>query len=388
MGPHKGAAMNFQPRIRKGAFFDAAWKHGCRTYSVYNRTYISSTFSDALTEYWNVINNVGIWPAMGERQIEVTGPDAQRFVQYLTPRNMTKCAVNQCKYALITSAEGGIVCDPIILRLDEDRFWLSTSDVDLELWMRGVLVNAGMDVRIRDAEVSVVQVQGPKSPKLLAGIFGEQVLDLRYYWLTRVAFEGAELIVSRTGWSGEFGYEIYLADAKLGTALFDALLEAGEDCGAAPGAVNHIRRIESGILSQGLDMTVENTPYELGLGRLVNLEAGTDFIGRAALEKLQKEAPALRLVGLRLDGDPIPPNEEVWPLMSDGNAVGNLTSLAFSPRLGCNIALGLVATDCSTIGNRMTVTAWRDERSAIVCELPFLPKKQSEDPRALFARAG
>ncbi|MEM8813561.1 MAG: glycine cleavage system protein T, partial [Pseudomonadota bacterium] len=182
MIPHKGATLSFQPRIRKGAFFEASWKYGCRRFSVYNRTYISSTFSDPLTEYWKVIEDVAICPVMGERQVEISGPDAADFVQYLTARDMRKCAVNQCKYALITAGDGGIISDPIVLRIDKNRYWLSTSDCDLELWAKGVAVNAGMDVAIGDANVSAIQVQGPKSPRLMVDLFGESILDLRYYW--------------------------------------------------------------------------------------------------------------------------------------------------------------------------------------------------------------
>ena len=237
---HKGLTMSFQPRIRKGAFIEAAWRYGCRKFSVYNRTYISTTFSNPLDEYWKVCRDVAIWPVMGERQVEISGRDAADFVQYLTPRNMGKCAVNQCKYALITAADGGIVSDPIILKLAEDVFWLSTSDCDLELWAKGVAVCANMDVSIHDAEVSVVQVQGPKSPRLMANLFGERILDLKYYWMTEADFEGSPLVISRTGWSGEFGYEIYLRNAAQGDALFDALMAAGEEVNVAPGSVNQI----------------------------------------------------------------------------------------------------------------------------------------------------
>ena len=180
--PHKGAKIAIQPRIRKGAFFDAAWRHGCRKFSVYNRTYISSTFSNPTDEYWNVTKNVAIWPVMGERQIEINGKDAAKFVQFLTSRDMSKCSANQCKYALITDQLGGIVCDPIILKLAHDRFWLSTSDCDLELWAKGVAVNAPFkNVAISDANISVIQIQGPKSPNLVSDMFGEDILDLKYY---------------------------------------------------------------------------------------------------------------------------------------------------------------------------------------------------------------
>ncbi|MEM7270371.1 MAG: glycine cleavage T C-terminal barrel domain-containing protein [Pseudomonadota bacterium] len=386
-GPHQGAALSFQPRIRKGAFFEAAWRHGCRNFSVYNRTYISGAFSDPEDEYWRVRNDVAIWPVMGERQVEITGPDAAAFVQYLTPRDLGGCAVNQCKYALITAQDGGILSDPIILKLAEDHFWLSTSDCDLELWAKGVAVGAGMDVNIRDAEVSVIQVQGPKSPQLMANLFGDSILDLKYYWLTTADFRGSELKISRTGWSGEFGYEIYLQAAHLGDALFDALLEAGGEANAAPGSVNQIRRIEAGILSWGVDMTPAETPFDVGMDRLVSLDGGFDFIGRDALLEMRKRPPGRRMVGWIIDGPPLRSNEDVWPLSMDGEQVGQLTSLAFSPGLQKNIALGLVAAARGESGTMLEVETWDGRRSATVTETPFTPKRQAGDARALLKAA-
>ena len=198
---HIGASISFQPRIRRGAFFEACWDHGCRNFSVYNRTYISSTFSNPTKEYWQVINHVSLWPVMGERQIEISGVDAANFVQYLTCRDMSSCAVNQCKYSLLLNTEGGIVCDPIILRLEKNKFWISTSDCDLELWIKGAHVNSGLNVNIHDANVSLLQIQGPKSSALLTKMFGEQISKLKYYWLEKLKFKDIDLIISRTGWS-------------------------------------------------------------------------------------------------------------------------------------------------------------------------------------------
>ena len=384
---HAGAKMSFQPRIRRGAFFEAAWRYGCRNFSVYNRTYISSTFSNPVDEYWQVINHVALWPVMGERQIEISGPDAQRFVQYLTPRDMAACAVGQCKYVLITAPDGGILCDPIALRLSEDSYWLSTSDCDLELWVRGVAVNAGMNVSVRDAGVSVLQVQGPKSVALLADLFGPEIATLKYYWSTTVPYHGTELVISRTGWSGEFGYELYLPDPALGDLLFDDLMRAGAPYGAAPGAVNQVRRLESGILSWGVDMTAEENPFEVGLGRLVQLDTVEDCVGREALLRLQDQGPRRRLVGLTLDGDVLSGNEEPWPLMSGNAVAGKLTSLAFSPRLEKNIALGLVRADLADPGNEFSVETWDGSRTATVTKTPFVQKRQATDPGLLLNTA-
>ena len=383
--PHIGATIAIQPRIRKGAFFDAAWRHGCRKFSVYNRTYISSTFSNPTDEYWNVTKNVAIWPVMGERQVEISGPDAANFVQFLTPRNMSTCSVNQCKYVLVTDEAGGIICDPIILKLEDDRFWLSTSDCDLELWAKGVAVNTPYKkIKIADANVSVIQIQGPKSPHLMQTMFGDGILDLKYYRHMVVNFEGNAMRVSRTGWSGEFGYELYLEYPEKGDALFDCLLKAGRPYGVAPGAVNQTRRIESGILSWGVDMGINENPYEVGLERLVELENTNDFIGRSVLEELKDRPLNKVLVGLLVEGLPIEANETPWFLFHNRKKIGKLTSLSYSPRLDKNVALGLVKKEFSQIGTSLSVITWDGKKRAIVSKLPFLPKLQNGDARALL----
>ena len=382
---HDKAMLQIQPRIRKGAFFDAAWRHGCRKFSVYNRTYSPNTFSNPIDEYWKVTRDVAIWPVMGERQVEISGKDAADFVQYLTPRDMERCAVGQCKYALITAPDGGIVCDPVILKLADDRFWLSTSDCDLELWAKGVAVNASMDVAVRDAKVSVIQIQGPKSPRLMTNMFGDAVLDLKYYWHMSADFRGHVLKISRTGWSGEFGYEIYLENHDQGDELFDALLEAGRPCGAAPGAVNQARRIEAGLLSWGIDMTAEETPYEVGLGRLVELDQASDFIGKRALAALKDQSPKKVLIGMMIEGPPLASNQDIWPLSANGSAVGKLTSLAYSPRFETNIAIGLVAVEFSGLGTMLDVETWDGPRRAAVAKMPFSPNRQTGCARQLLA---
>lgn len=385
---HTGAQIAFQPRVRKSGFFEAAWRYGCRNFSVYNRTYISGAFSDPIKEYWDVVENAALWPVMGERQVELTGPDATRFVQYLTPRDISKCAVGQCKYAPITAPDGGMLSDPIILRLEEDRYWLSTSDWDLETWARGVSIHAEMHVSIRDANVSVLQVQGPKSPIVMAETFGQTVLDLKYYWLMRLPFETTTVVVSRTGWSGEFGYEIYLEDATFSDRLFDALMTVGNGIQLTPGAVNQVRRIESGILSAGVDFTPAETPFDVGLGRLVEFESGADFIGRDALLLAAQKPLGKQLVGLTIEGPELSPNEDVWPLQTSGKDVGRLTSLSYSPRLKKNIALGIVAAKFACPGTRLDVSAWDGLRTAIVSDLPFLPKKQTGKARSLIRDNG
>jgi aminomethyltransferase len=217
----------------------------------------------------------------------------------------------------------------------------------------------------------------------MARLFGEGVLDLRYYWLMVAEFQGSGLVISRTGWSGEFGYEIYLENPAQGDALFDALLEEGRDCNAAPGAVNQTRRIESGILSWGVDMTLDDNPYQLGMGRLVELDDTPQFIGRDALIRLKNQPLDRTIVGLAIDGAALSANEDIWPVLADGTAVGKLTSLTYSPRLERNIAIGQLPPALAAPGTALSVETWDGLRSATVTTMPFLPKLQNGSAREL-----
>ncbi|MBM3650197.1 MAG: glycine cleavage system protein T, partial [Alphaproteobacteria bacterium] len=367
----------FQPRIRKSAFFNAARRHGCQHFTVYNRTYTSLGFDDPVAEYWHLINHVALWPAAGERQVEITGPDAARFVQLLTPRNLDRCAVGQGKYVLITSPDGGVLNDPVLLRLGQNHFWLSIADSEILLWARGVAVFAGMNVMIRDPSVTVIQVQGPKSIEVMADLFGPKIRDLRYYWITDGGLGDIPLTISRTGWSSEWGYELFLRDFDRGDELFDRLLEAGKPYDMRPGSTSQIRRVEGALLSLGADMTSDDNPYELGLDRLIDLDQPAEFIGKAALARIKAKGVKRKLIGLRIEGDKVPPNIEHWPLMIGDRRVGRLSSLAFSPRLGCNIALGMTAIEYAATGTRHIVESPYGEREATVADLPFVPRRQT-----------
>ncbi len=376
---HAGATavMPFQPRIRKSAYFNAARRHGCKAFTVYNRTYISLGFDDPEAEYWHVIRQVALWPAAGQRQMEISGPDALAFTQLLTPRRLADCAVGQCKYVLMTDEAGGVINDPVLLRLAPDRFWLSASDSDILLWAKGVAVHSGLEVALRDANVTVAQIQGPKSVDLMAAIFGPELRQLGYYRLTEGELDGIPLTISRTGWSGERGYELYLGDAEQGDRVFDRLLELGRRFGLRPGSTSQMRRIEAGLLSFGADMTGEENPFELGLGRLVDVDQEADFIGKAALARIARQGVRRRLVGLRIEGARLAPNIEPWPLARNGKEVGRLTSLAWSPRLECNIALAMTALDHARPGTRHEVATPEGAVAATVQELPFLPRRQT-----------
>lgn len=367
----------FAPRVRKSPFFAATRRWGCNAYTVYNHMWMPLYYESPVADFWRLVEAVTVWDVAGERQVEIVGADAARFVQRLTPRDLSTCAVGQCKYVLITAADGGVINDPVLLKLDENHFWLSLADADVRLWAEGVAEGAGLDVAIDEPDVSPLQVQGPKSPDVMRALFGGWIDELRYFRFRETALDGIPVVVSRTGWSGERGYEIFLRDGGRGDALWERVMAAGEPFGIAPGAPSQIRRIEAGMISYGADATRDENPFELGLGRLVDLDGDADFIGRAALERIAAEGASRRLVGLELAGPPLAaPNEEPWPVAAADGGAGKLTSAVYSPRLEKNIALAIVPAADADPGARVTVEAPDGARTATVAPLPFYdPKK-------------
>jgi len=364
--------IGFGPQIRKSPYFDATLRWGCTSFSVYNHMYIPRSFGDPVRNFWNLVEAAILCDVAAERQVEITGPDAARFTQYLTPRNLSRCEVGQCKYVLVTSAEGGIINDPILLRLGENRFWLSLADSDVVLWAKGVQVHAGMDVEIREPDVSPLQLQGPKSLSIMRAVFGDRVEELRYFRFFETELDGIPLLISRTGWSSERGYEIYLRDAACGDELWERLMAAGEPLGLAPGHTSTIRRIEGAMLSYRADMDLDVNPYELGLDRLVDVDMEADFVGKSALRAIRARGPRRLQVGVELDAEPMPaPNEEPWPLLIDGERRGTLTSAVHSPRLGRNIGLALVDIDHTALGTRCVIASPHGEVAARVVAKPF-----------------
>jgi glycine cleavage system aminomethyltransferase T len=371
-------ALGFGTQIRKSPFFDSTVRWGATDFSVYNHMYIPRSFGDPEQNFWNLVNDAILCDVAVERQVEITGPDAAQFTQLLTPRNLSECAVGQCKYVLITNTAGGIINDPVLLRLEEDRFWLSLADSDVLLWAQGIATQAGLDVDIREPDVSPLQLQGPKSGDIMEALFGPCIRDLKYYWLERFELDGIELVISRTGWSSELGYEIYLLDGAHGEQLWEKIMAAGEPLGLKPGHTSSIRRIEGGMLSYHADMDADTNPFELGLDRLVDLDMSADFIGKASLQSIKQNGVTRSQVGLVIEGEPLSgPNTEFWSVSSGDKIVGKVTSAVYSPRLKQNIALAMVSIDCANIGTTCLVTTPDDQRAAKVVPKPFYdPKKR------------
>ena len=372
------AQFSFGTQVRKSPYSDAALRWGAKGFSVYNHMYIPRDFGDPRQNFWYLVNDAILCDVSVERQVQIKGPDAAKFTQFLCCRDLSKCQVGQCKYVLITDQDGGIINDPILLKLAEDHFWLSIADSDVLLWARGVAVNSGMDVDISEPDVSPLQLQGPKSRDVLRAAFGDAPTELKYYRFMEFDWDGVPLIISRTGWSSELGYEIFLRDGTQGEKLWEHLMAVGGPLGLKPGHTSSIRRIEAGMLSYHADMTLANNPYEMGMERLVDLDMEADFISKAALTLIKERGVSQQLVGLEIDGAPfVGSNDFFWPVLKEGVKVGTVTSAIYSPRLQKNIALAMISIDHTASGRVLQVDKLSETRTCTVVPIPFYDPKKS-----------
>ncbi|MGH3629134.1 MAG: glycine cleavage T C-terminal barrel domain-containing protein [Sciscionella sp.] len=376
------------PRLRKSPYFYASRQHGVALYSVYNHTYHPRHYGDPVAEYWHLLEGVTIWDVGVERQVEITGSDAFDFVNMLVPRDLHKCKVGQCKYVFVTAEDGGIINDPVLLRLGENHFWLSLADSDVLLWAKGLAHNSGMDVRIGEPDVGPVQIQGPKSTDVLVDLFGRSILDVPYYYAVDRELGDMRVVVSRTGYTGEVGYEIYLHNAtRDGAKLWNAILEAGEAHDIRVIGPSHIRRIEAGILAWGCDIGYGTNPFEAGYGFektwMVDLDQEADFIGKEALRRIKAEGITRKLVGVEIggpgvgsfnDGSMIDTFDVHEPR---GLRIGAVTSACYSPRLERNIGFAMVPIAYHEPGTELVVTTQHGRQQSVVVEKPFLdPRKE------------
>lgn len=364
-------------RLKRSPYFAATQRYGCWGYTVYNHMFLPIGYDDLEREYEKLLNDVTVWDVSVERNTEISGPDAFGFMSLITPRDMAKCRVGQGKYVLLTAEDGGIVNDPVLLRLEENRFWLAAADSDVTLWAKGVACHSAMNVEIRELDVAPMQIQGPKSRDLVHDLFGDRVGSLSYYQFFETKLGDIPVIVTRTGWTGELGYELYLLDTGRGDDLWERVMGAGKKYGIAPTGPSDIRRVEAGILNYGIDMTLATNPYEVGLDRLVDLDKPEPFIGREALKRVRAEGVKRKLVGVEISGERLEFNMTRWPVSAGNSAVGEITSAVYSPRLAKNIGYAMVPIAHAATGTALRVATPAGERAATVVPMPFIDPAKS-----------
>jgi glycine cleavage system aminomethyltransferase T len=375
----KSATLYFGPWYRKSPFFEATRRAGCSAYDIYNHMYLPGYYDDPETEYWTLNNGVTMWDVGVERTVQVAGPDADRLIDMITCRDLTKCQVKQGKYMLVTGPDGSIVNDPVLLHVDENTWWMQLADSDAGLYALGVGAAAGLDAEVTLPDVHPMQVQGPLSGKTLEKLVGPSIYDIKYYWTERFEIKGIPVLISRTGWTAIPGFEVNLLDGTRGDDLWNAVAEAGEEFEIRPIAPCEARRIEGGIFNWGSDIRLGDTPlHVMGLERLVE-DQPQDYIGKAALERLKTTGVDRKLVGIELEGDELRAEmSEYWDVHAGGTKVGYMTDAVWSPGLKKNIGYVWVQAELAAPGTKLDVeTEDGDHIVGRTAAIPFVdPKKE------------
>jgi glycine cleavage system aminomethyltransferase T len=380
MPPFDMSLVQCGARIRRTPYHEATQRYEPQGFTVYNHMYFPIRFDTFEAEFDALLHGVTLWDVAVERCLEISGPDGATFAQLLTCRDLSECAVGQGKYVLICDSDGGIINDPVMTRMEENRFWFALASSDALLFARG-LKHAYPDlaVTIRELDVAPLQIQGPKSKELVKDLVGEGILDLKYYWWRAARIAGIPVVITRTGWTSEVGYEVYLLDTARGGELWDHIMAKGQRYGIKPTGPSDIRRIEGAIFNWGADMTYENNPLELGLERLIGWNlADAASISLGALRRIRSQGVHRKINGMEFDGDPFPQlNNVKWPIVEAGETIGKVTSAVYSPRLRKNIGYGWLPAAQSRLGAKVTVESEWDRRTGTVVEMPFVdPKKQ------------
>ena len=354
-------------RLRRTPFSPGVEAAGVKAYTVYNHMLLPTVFRSIEEDYRHLKEAVQVWDVACERQVEIRGPDAGRLMQMLTPRDLRGMLPGQCFYVPMVDETGGMLNDPVAVKLAEDRFWVSIADSDLLLWVKGIVWGMRLDVLVDEPDVSPLAVQGPRADALMAAVFGDAVREVRFFRFGWFDFKGRSLAVARSGYSRQGGFEIYLEGGDLGMDLWDALMEAGRPLDVRAGCPNLIERIEGGLLSYGNDMTRANTPHECGLGKFCNTLTAIGCVGRDALLRVAQEGPVRQIRSLAIDGAPVPPCLEAWTVSdAQGSRVGQITSAAWSPDFSTNVAIGMIRMTHWEPGTRLVVHTPEGPREAEV----------------------
>jgi glycine cleavage system aminomethyltransferase T len=359
-------------RLRPSPFFEATVADGVTSFTTYNHMLMPTGFGKPEEEYWRIINGVSMWDVAVERQVQLKGPDAGKLAQILSPRDLSKCVVGQGKYVALCNHDGVLLNDPILLKLADDLYWFSIADSNIWFWAKAIAAERGLNVEISEPDVSPLAVQGPKAEEVVASMFGDWVKDLKYFWFKETSIDGIPVAVARSGWSKQGGFELYLMDGSKGTRLWNLVKEAGKAWDIGPGNPNACERVESGLLSFGGDTDDHTNPFEVRMGKYVDLDVADDVVGIQALRKIKADGPKRHQLGVKLEGDePIMTAFHWFDIMHGNNKVGDMTNIVWSWRLKQNIGFALVSVDAKP-GDKVQVMRNGKPVNAELCDLPFL----------------
>ncbi len=359
-------------RLRPSPYYEATLAEGVCAFTTYNHMLMPTSYGKPLEEYWRLINGVSQWDVAVERQVQLRGPDAGRLAQILAPRDLSKCKVGQGKYVPMVNHQGVLINDPICLKLADDLYWLSIADSNIWFWASAIAAERGLRVDVSEPDVSPMAIQGPKAEDVMAHLCGDWVRGLKYFWFREFDLGGIPLVVARSGWSKQGGFELYLRDGSQGTKLWNLVKEAGQPWGIGPGNPNWSERVESGLISFGGDTDGQTNPYEVRMGKYVDLHVPDDTVGIQALRRISAEGPKRHSLGIILDaGDPVSPGFSWNPIYKDGVKVGDLTNCIFSIRVQKNLGFALISRDC-VVGDRVHSMVGGVMQSGVLTELPFV----------------
>jgi len=359
-------------RLRSTPYTSRIENQGVTAYSVYNHMLLPAAFGSLEDSYHHLKENVQVWDVAGERQVEISGKDSAKLVQLMTCRDLSKSKVGRCYYCPIIDDRAGLINDPVILKLGEDRWWVSIADSDVILFAKGLAIGNNFNVNIFEPNVNILAVQGPKSYKLMENIFGKKITEIKFFGFDYFEFSGAQHLIARSGWSKQGGYEIYVENIESGLALYDKLFEVGKEFNVKPGCPNLIERIESALLSYGNDMDNNDNPLECGLDKYVNLDTEVNFLGKEKLKEIRTKGITRKLMGVIIESKEINVSKSINLTNDKNSKIGELRSGVYSPHFKKVIGIAMLDKSYCKISQTFKISINGGVFEGKVCDLPFI----------------
>ena len=359
-------------RVRSTPYTSRIESQGISAYTVYNHMLLPASFGSLEDSYHHLKEYVQVWDVAGERQVEISGKDSSKLVQLMTCRDLSKSKVGRCYYCPIIDDKAGLINDPVVLKLDDQRWWISIADSDVILFAKGLAIGNKFDVKIFEPTVDILAVQGPKSYKLMEKIFGNKITQMKFFGFDYFEFAGAKHLIARSGWSKQGGYEIYVENTKSGLALYDKLFEVGKEFNVKPGCPNLIERIESALLSYGNDIDNNDNPLECGLDKYVNLDTDVNFLGKEKLKEVKKNGITKKLMGVKIEAKDINVAESIDLIDSKNFKIGELRSGVYSPHFKKVIGIAMLNMPYCKVSQTFKISINDSICEGKVCDLPFI----------------
>ncbi len=360
-------------RLRSTPYTSRIEKQGLSAYSVYNHMLLPAGFDVSLEEsYHHLKEHVQVWDVAGERQVEITGTDSAKLVQLMTCRDLSNAKDGRCYYCPIIDDNAGLINDPVVLKINENKWWLSIADSDVILFAKGLAIGNKFDVNIVEPNVDILAVQGPKSYPLMEKIFGKEIKDLKFFGFDYFDFSGVKHLIARSGWSKQGGYEIYVENTKSGLELYDHLFDIGKEFNVEPGCPNLIERIESALLSYGNDIDNNDNPLECGFDKYVNLDSDVIFLGKEKLKQIKSEGIKKKLMGVMINLDKINMSKSIELKDNENNIIGDMRSAVFSPTFKKVIGIAMLKKPYWDVGLEFNINIEGISTKGSVCNIPFI----------------